>query len=199
MKEGICYWLAGRRAAAGLGGTARRCSHTTARPAAASMIGLVARRAALNVPRVLARRGYAEVASNSDKLRLSLVLPHDTIYSSQDVVQVNLAAESGDLGVLANHVPSVEALKPGVLEVLEGAGESKKWFVSGGFANVHPNNLLTVNAVEAYPLDAFSPEAIRSGLAEAQRVAGGSGTEEEKAEAQIEVQVYEALQSAMKA
>ncbi|GAA5962921.1 hypothetical protein JCM8115_007042 [Rhodotorula mucilaginosa] len=163
------------------------------------MLGLVARRAAVNVPRVLARRGYAEVASNSDKLRLSLVLPHDVIYSSQDVVQVNLAAESGDLGVLANHVPSVEALKPGVLEVLEGAGESKKWFVSGGFANVHPNNSLTVNAVEAYPLDAFSPEAIRSGLAEAQRVAGGSGTEEEKAEAQIEVQVYEALQAALKA
>ncbi|GAA5881332.1 hypothetical protein JCM3774_002877 [Rhodotorula dairenensis] len=163
------------------------------------MLAFVARRAALNVPRVAARRGYAEVASNSDKLRLSLVLPHETIYSSQDVVQVNLAAESGDLGVLANHVPSVEALKPGVLEVLEGAGESKKWFVSGGFANVHPNNSLTVNAVEAYPLDAFSPEAIRSGLAEAQRVAGGSGTEEEKAEAQIEVQVYEALQAALKA
>ncbi|POY73942.1 hypothetical protein BMF94_2984 [Rhodotorula taiwanensis] len=198
------------------------------------MIGFVARRAAVSVPRVLARRGYAEVASNSDKLRLSLVLPHDSavqvvqaasetdertcplsaalpsretlgarveqiIYSSQDVVQVNLAAESGDLGVLANHVPSVEALKPGVLEVLEGVGESKKWFVSGGFANVHPNNSLTVNAVEAYPLDAFSPEAIRSGLAEAQRVAGGSGTEEEKAEAQIEVQVYEALQAALKA
>ena len=32
------------------------------------------------------------------------------------------------LNSLANHVPSVEALKPGVLEVLEGAGESKKWF-----------------------------------------------------------------------
>ena len=74
------------------------------------------------------------------------------------------------------------------------------------------------------PLDAFSPDvrltslflhaliqeadfclrfeylqAIRSGLAEAQRVAGGSGTEEEKAEAAIEVQVYEALQAALKA
>lgn len=46
---------------------------------------------------------------------------------------------------------------------------------------------------------ALCSQAIRSGLAEAQRVAGGSGTEEEKAEAQIEVQVYEALQSAMKA
>ncbi|GAA6002900.1 F1F0 ATP synthase subunit delta [Rhodotorula paludigena] len=158
------------------------------------------RRAAVAAPRVLARRGYAEVASASDKLRLSLVLPHETIFTSQDVVQVNLAAESGDLGVLANHVPSIEALKPGILEVIEGsANESKKWFVSGGFANVHPNNTLTVNAVEAYPLDAFSPEAIRSGLAEAQRVAAGSGTEEEKAEAQIEVSVYEALQAALKA
>lgn len=45
----------------------------------------------------------------------------------------------------------------------------------------------------------FPFQAIRSGLAEAQRVAGGSGTEEEKAEAQIEVQVYEALQAALKA
>ncbi|GAA5902092.1 hypothetical protein JCM5296_006602 [Sporobolomyces johnsonii] len=179
------------------------------------------RRAVAQAPRRLAR-GYAEVA-HSDKLRLSLVLPHETIFSSQDVVQVNLAAESGDLGVLANHVPSIESLKPGVLEVIEGsANESKKWFVSGGFANVHPNNTLTINAVEAYPLDAFSPEvrylssrrssdrsliiprtfspqAIRSGLAEAQRVAAGNGTEEEKAEAQIEVQVFEALQAALKA
>ncbi|GAA6007763.1 hypothetical protein JCM11491_003956 [Sporobolomyces phaffii] len=156
------------------------------------------RRAVAQAPRRLAR-GYAEVAS-SDKLRLSLVLPHEAIFKSQDVVQVNLAAESGDLGVLANHVPSIESLKPGVLEVIEGSSnESKKWFVSGGFANIHPNNTLTVNAVEAYPLDAFSPEAIRSGLTEAQRVAGGSGTAEEKAEAAIEVQVYEALQAALKA
>ena len=30
--------------------------------------------------------------------------------------------------------------------------------VSGGFATVHPNNKLTINAVEAAPLDAFSVE-----------------------------------------
>lgn len=29
---------------------------------------------------------------------------------------------------LANHVASIESLKPGVLEVIEGNGESKKWF-----------------------------------------------------------------------
>lgn len=30
--------------------------------------------------------------------------------------------------------------------------------VSGGFATVHPNNTLTINVVEAAPLEDFSPE-----------------------------------------
>lgn len=66
--------------------------------------------------------------------------------------------------------------------------------MSGGFATVQPGNLLSINAVEAYTLEDFAPDAIRSGLAEAQRVAGGGGSEEEVAEARIEVEVYEALQ-----
>jgi len=43
-------------------------------------------------------------------------------------VQVNLPAESGEMGVLANHVPSIEQLKPGLVEVLEEGGASKKFF-----------------------------------------------------------------------
>lgn len=147
-------------------------------------------------------RSYATEASSSSspsdgKLQLSLVLPHETIYRSSGVTQVNIAADSGDMGVLANHVASIESLKPGVVEVIEGQGESKKWFVSGGFANVHPNNLLTINAVEAYPLDAFSPEATRSALQEAQR-ALTSGSETQKAEAAVEIEVYESLLAALK-
>jgi len=66
--------------------------------------------------------------------------------------------------------------------------------VSGGFATVQPGNLLSINAVEAYALEDFSPEAVRAGLADAQKVASGGGSEEEVAEARIEVEVYEALQ-----
>lgn len=50
------------------------------------------------------------------------------IYTSQDVVQVNLPAESGEMGVLANHVPSIEQLKPGLIEVIEESGGSKQFF-----------------------------------------------------------------------
>jgi F-type H+-transporting ATPase subunit delta len=91
-------------------------------------------------------------------------------------VQVNLSAATGDMGILANHVPSIEPLRPGLVEVIESAGSSKKWFgetavifdfsvlistwfiVSGGFATVHPNNKLTINAIEAAPLEDFSSE-----------------------------------------
>ncbi|KAK7676866.1 hypothetical protein QCA50_009492 [Cerrena zonata] len=142
----------------------------------------------------LGRRGYAEVA---DKIKLSLVLPHQTIFSSTDAVQVNLAAATGDMGILANHVPSIEPLRPGVVEVIESGNTSKKWFVSGGFATVHPNNKLTINAVEAAPIEEFSPEAVRANLQEALRVAAGNGSEEDKLEARIEADVYEAIQHAL--
>ncbi|KAF4567621.1 delta subunit of the central stalk of mitochondrial F1F0 ATP synthase, atp16 [Pleurotus pulmonarius] len=142
----------------------------------------------------IARRGYAEA---SDKIKLSLVLPHQAIFTSTEVVQVNISAATGDMGILANHVPSIEPLRPGVIEVVESAGGSKKWFVSGGFATVHPNNKLTINAVEAAPLEDFSVEAIRTNLQEALRVASGNGSEEDKLEARIEADVYEALQHAV--
>ena len=47
---------------------------------------------------------------------------------SSNSVQVNIPAESGDMGVLANHVPSIEQLKPGLVEIVEEGGASKKFF-----------------------------------------------------------------------
>jgi F-type H+-transporting ATPase subunit delta len=50
------------------------------------------------------------------------------MFSSSEVEQVNIPAESGMMGILAGHVPTLEALKPGVLEVIESGANSKKWF-----------------------------------------------------------------------
>ncbi|CAF9903854.1 MAG: hypothetical protein GOMPHAMPRED_000581 [Gomphillus americanus] len=142
------------------------------------------------------RRGYADAVS--DKIKLTLALPHQSIYKSTDVVQVNLPAESGEMGVLANHIPSIEQLKPGLVEVVEESGGSKQFFLSGGFAIVQPDSMLSINAVEGYPLEDFSPEAVRSQIAEAQKIASGNGSQQDIAEAQIELEVLESLQSALK-
>jgi F-type H+-transporting ATPase subunit delta len=87
--------------------------------------------------------------------------------------------------------------------------------VSGGFANVHPGNKLTINVVEAAPLEAFSlevcnqwfldlhlthvllPQATRANLSEALKITAGNGSEEDKIKARIEADVYEALQHAL--
>ncbi|EGX47645.1 ATP synthase subunit delta, mitochondrial [Orbilia oligospora] len=144
------------------------------------------------------RRGYAE-AVTSDKIKLSLSLPHQAIYKATDVVQVNIPAESGVMGVLANHVPSIEQLKAGIVDIIEEGGANKQFFVSGGFAVVQPNSRLSINAVEAYTLDEFSLDAVKSQLAEANKIASGSGSEQDIAEAKIEVEVLETLQAALKA
>ncbi|KAM0324320.1 hypothetical protein ACHAQA_008097 [Verticillium albo-atrum] len=132
------------------------------------------------------------------RIKLSLSLPHQPIYKSQDVVQVNLPAESGEMGVLANHVPTIEQLKPGLIEVIEESGGSKQFFLSGGFATVQPGSLLSINAIEGYPLEDFSAEAVRTQIAEAQKVANGTGSEQDIAEAKIELEVLETLQANLK-
>lgn len=79
-----------------------------------------------------ARRGYAEAVS--EQLKLSFVLPHQALYNNQEVTQVNVPAVSGDLGILAAHVPAVEQIRPGLLEVIESSGTSKKFFGMFWFA-----------------------------------------------------------------
>ncbi|GJJ70938.1 F-type H+-transporting ATPase subunit delta [Entomortierella parvispora] len=140
-------------------------------------------------------RSYATEAAATG-LRLTFAVPHQTLFKDVAVGQVNISAVSGDMGILASHVPSIEQLRPGIVEIIENAG-SKKFFVSGGFATMNPDSSLNINAVEAFPIEEFSVEAIRHNLAEAHRAVNSGATEEDKLSAKIEVEVLEALQTAL--
>jgi hypothetical protein len=59
--------------------------------------------------------------------RRAFVFVSQGIYNSSSVTQVNIPAATGDMGILANHVPTVEALRPGLLEIIETSG-TKKYF-----------------------------------------------------------------------
>lgn len=72
---------------------------------------------------------------------------------------------------------------------LTSHAEQHSSLVSGGFATVQPNSVLSINAVEGYPLEDFSAEAVKSQIAEAQKVANGNGSEQDIAEAKIELEV----------
>jgi len=61
--------------------------------------------------------------------------------------------------------------------------------VSGGFAVVQPKSVLSINAVEGYALEDFNVENVKAQLEEAQKVASGNGSEQDIAEAKIEIEV----------
>jgi F-type H+-transporting ATPase subunit delta len=61
--------------------------------------------------------------------------------------------------------------------------------VSGGFAVVQPDSQLSINAVEGYALEDFSDEAVKSQISEVSKIANGSGSEQDIAEAKIELEV----------
>lgn len=142
------------------------------------------------------RRTYA-TETGSEALKLSLALPHQTLYSESEVQQVNLPSINGDLGILANHIPIVEQLRPGLLEIISKGGETEQYFVSGGLATVQPGNKLTVSAIEAFKPEQFDAQEIKALISDAQKRAASSD-EAAAAEANIELEVLEALQHVAK-
>jgi F-type H+-transporting ATPase subunit delta len=101
----------------------------------------------------------------------------------------------GVFGLKANHVPLIAQLKPGVVELTSGA-ETEKFFISGGFAFVHPNGVADICALEAGTLDQFDAAAVKSALAAATS-AQGSGDEYDQAANRAAVELYGALDAAL--
>ncbi|KAJ2237119.1 delta subunit of the central stalk of mitochondrial F1F0 ATP synthase, atp16 [Coemansia sp. RSA 1722] len=150
--------------------------------------------------RLAAARFYASEASGAaaGKLIVNMALPHEIVLKNKEVNQVDLSAVSGDLGILADHVPTIEQLKPGVIDIMADTG-AEKYFVSGGFAIMNPNSVLNINAIEAFKLEDIDAQAVASNLEESQRLASNAKDEITKEAAAIEVELYEALQTALSA
>ena len=78
---------------------------------------------------------------------LSVVAP-DREVVAEDVTSVIAPGVSGYFGVMADHLPLVAALKPGLLEYLDGNNQRHFVYVGGGFVEVKANRM-TVLADEA--------------------------------------------------
>merc|ERR1712122_123547 len=105
---------------------------------------------------------------------------------------------SGSFGILPNHVPLLAVLKPVVITVLEDDASSKKFFVSSGSITINDDSSVQILAEEAVPVESLDANAIREGAAAAVSAVSAAGTDEKaKAEAEIALETYEALQKAV--
>jgi F-type H+-transporting ATPase subunit epsilon len=86
--------------------------------------------------------------------QFELVSP-EKILVSEEAKMVVVPGEHGDFGVLVNHAPLLSGIRPGVVRVTSAAGEERKIFVAGGFADVTPNllSLLAEEAIDVAQID----------------------------------------------
>uniref|UniRef100_A0A7S0PM86 ATP synthase F1 complex delta/epsilon subunit N-terminal domain-containing protein n=1 Tax=Micromonas pusilla TaxID=38833 RepID=A0A7S0PM86_MICPS len=131
------------------------------------------------------------------KLTLNFYMPHEIEYEGAEVDSIQLPAVTGDMGVLPGHVPTVAQLRPGVVAVNMDDKETKKYFVSSGFAFVHANSVTDVMAVEAVPVEQLDGEAVKKALADYQAKLVNAKDDYEKAAAQIGIEVTQAMDSAV--
>lgn len=68
--------------------------------------------------------------------------------------QVDVPSLSGDFGILAQHVPTLAVLKPGVVVVHED-DMTNKYFVSSGSVTVNDDSSVQILAEEATPLERY--------------------------------------------
>ena len=110
-----------------------------------------------------------------------LVSPEKLLFSGE-VDQVDVPGTEGDFGVLANHAPTVSALRPGIMTVFVG-GEQQRMVVLGGFAEVSADGKLTVLADLADSVEDFDRAALSERItAQEEKVqALDSGSELDKA------------------
>ena len=65
----------------------------------------------------------------SDTFKLEIVNPEKSFLVKENVTEVVIPAFEGEMGILKDHISIISFLKPGVLKVLEGGSEEKKYYV----------------------------------------------------------------------
>jgi F-type H+-transporting ATPase subunit epsilon len=92
--------------------------------------------------------------------QFELVSP-EQVLASEQASMVLIPGEAGDFGVLADHAPLLSSLRMGIVEVQTAAGQTDKFFVAGGFADVGGAlcSVLAEDAVNLNDLDRATLEA----------------------------------------
>ena len=122
------------------------------------------------------------------------------MFKKKEVEMVLVPGTSGDFGVKPGHVPTIAQLRPGVLTIVHSEQEasSTKLFVAAGFVVVHPSSVCEISALEAVPLEDLDAETVKQGLADyTAKLAAGGNEEYDNAVAQVGIEVYQAMNSAL--
>lgn len=101
----------------------------------------------------------------ADTFKFELVSP-ERLLVSETVSEVVIPATEGEMTVLANHAPVMTTIKAGIVTLKTASGETHKYVVFGGFADILPTGC-TLLAESAVSADDMSPDDLQKRIATA--------------------------------
>lgn len=132
-------------------------------------------------------RGMATEAK--DGLRLTFGSTAQQFYNDVKVKQVDVPTYSGSFGLLANHVPMLAVIKPGVVTVYEESGDSKKYFVAAGTVTMNEDSSLLLLTSEAIAVEDLDVSLAQKNLA----AASSLNTPEGKVQAEVNQAIVDSV------
>ncbi|MFA5174890.1 MAG: F0F1 ATP synthase subunit epsilon [Patescibacteria group bacterium] len=104
------------------------------------------------------------------KIKFKIITPEREIFS-EEAEQITMMTRDGEITILPGHIPLITVLQPGELRYKKD-GEEKFLAVSGGFAEMRPDNTLVIladTAEYAEHIDIERAEAARERAAKAMK------------------------------
>ncbi len=74
-------------------------------------------------------------------IKFEIVTPEQVVLK-ETVVRATIPTTSGELTILAGHIPLISVLKPGIIEVERETGELEIMVVSGGFLEIQSGKII---------------------------------------------------------
>ena len=76
----------------------------------------------------------------SEEYSLEIVNPEKSFLLKDDVTEVVVPAQEGEIGILKDHISIISFLKPGIVKVFSKSGEDS-YYVNDGIVEFKNNNL----------------------------------------------------------
>ncbi len=131
------------------------------------------------------------VNGTADKVEFELVAPEKLLFSEM-VDMVVVPGSEGDFGVLPGHAPVISLVRPGVIDIHDDGGVTRRIFVAGGFAEVNGERC-TVLATEALGVDELDRGATLARLDAARKELSLAESDEVRARFDKDIAVCEAM------
>ncbi len=130
---------------------------------------------------------------------LELVTP-EALVLREAIAMVVIPGVEGDMGVMADHAPSVSTLRPGLVALHEdmSAAPIRRIFVGGGVAEVTAERCIIL-AEEAIDLSDLSAQDAHARQKDAEAALAAATSEGDKTQAQAELAIAQAQVAALTA